>query len=162
MLHVYFRHRFTSTGYSSIDRLFRLILYVALMSWAGAVCYSRYDDILQNSKNRIESHFTSARLYLTYHSAAQVIWGASVGIIFGLITYVVTELIPSRRPQSFLGRLRITLLSSRISVWMRIRDGWAIWADGGREDEWQAWNRRWRTRFLDVDKLKSDELKKRT
>lgn len=40
--HLYFRHRFASTGFPIIDRLFRATVYLALLLWTGAVAYSRY------------------------------------------------------------------------------------------------------------------------
>ena len=35
------------------------------------------------------------------------------------------------------------LLDHPIIVWLQIRDGWAIWVDGGREDEWMRWRGLW-------------------
>lgn len=41
MCHLYFRHRFSSTGYSFLDFLWRMTVYVALLGWSGLVAYSR-------------------------------------------------------------------------------------------------------------------------
>jgi len=123
VMHLFFRHRFPSTGYRILDRLRSAIIYAVLISWAGAVCYSRF--------------------HLTYHTRAQILWGVSVGVCFGTFTYVAAELIPARRPGSLLGRLRTALLSTEICSWLRLRDGWAVWDDGGREAEWIAWRARW-------------------
>lgn len=65
----------------------------------------------------------------------------------------MTELIPSRWPNSALGKLRIAIISNPMSAWLRIRDGWAVWEDGGMEDAWQSWNLKWRAQFLQ-DKYK--------
>lgn len=41
MCHLYFRHRFSSTGYSFLDFLWRMTVYAALLGWSGLVAYSR-------------------------------------------------------------------------------------------------------------------------
>ncbi|TFY73163.1 hypothetical protein EWM64_g10848, partial [Hericium alpestre] len=121
VLHLWFRHRFVSTGYWIVDKLFQLLIHAALIGWAAVVAYSRF--------------------YLAYHSPAQVLWGVSIGVVFGVVFYLVAELIPTRRPQSVLGRARMLLLTNPVSTWLRIRDGWLVWADGGVEEQWQAWRR---------------------
>jgi len=123
ILHLYFRHRFATTGYWIVDKLWRIALYLALILWAGSVCYSR--------------------LFLTYHTPNQILWGAGVGVCFGILHYTVTELIPARFPQTVFGRFRKALLLHPLSTFFRLKDGWAVWEDGGREEEWQAWRRRW-------------------
>jgi dolichyldiphosphatase len=40
--HVYFRHRFTGTGNTFLDRAFRTTVYLGLAAWAAIVAYSRY------------------------------------------------------------------------------------------------------------------------
>jgi len=62
------------------------------------------------------------------------------------MTYSVVELIPTKYPESLLGQLKESLLDSRIAQYIRLRDGWAIWEDGGREDEWQRWKAQWERR----------------
>jgi len=123
ILHLHFRHRFVSTGNWFVDKLFRLSLHAAFISWAGTVAYSRY--------------------YLSYHSAVQVLWGISIGIVFGAAFYTMTELIPTQLPDSHLGRFRIFLLDNPISTWFRIRDGWAVWPDSGTENQWHLWRTEW-------------------
>jgi hypothetical protein len=44
-------------------------------------------------------------------------------------------------PRAFLGRIRTWILTNEVSTWFRLRDGWLIWDDAGRELEWQAWRR---------------------
>lgn len=126
MMHLYFRHRFMKSGSWILDQFFRLLVYFGLVLWAGLVCYSRF--------------------HLTYHTPPQILWGAFVGTIFGIMTYSVVELIPTKYPESLLGQLKESLLDSRIAQYIRLRDGWAIWEDGGREDEWQRWKAQWERR----------------
>lgn len=123
MMHLYFKHRFTSTGSWIVDQLFRLLVYFGLAFWASLVCYSRY--------------------HLTYHTAPQVFYGLSIGICFGISSYLLVELIPSRYPESSLGQLKECLLDSQLARFVRLRDGWAIWEDAGREHEWTRWRSQW-------------------
>ena len=44
--HLYLRHRFSSTGYTFLDRLWRVVVYVGVLAWAGLVAYSRYASLL--------------------------------------------------------------------------------------------------------------------
>ena len=44
--HLYIRHRFSSTGYTFLDRLWRMVVYVGVLTWAGLVAYSRYASLL--------------------------------------------------------------------------------------------------------------------
>ncbi|KAG6918964.1 hypothetical protein DXG01_010203 [Tephrocybe rancida] len=124
--HMYFRHRFATTGYFLIDQLWRVVVYFGLIAWPSSVAYSRY--------------------YLGYHSTNQVLWGVGIGISFGTSLYVVAELIPQRRPQSIMGNLKRSFISHPIPQWLQIRDGWAVWADGGREGEWVRWKTEWEKR----------------
>ncbi|KAH9995435.1 PAP2-domain-containing protein [Russula compacta] len=126
ILHLHFRHNFAPSGFWIVDKAFRPSVYFALIAWTGIVAYSRY--------------------HLSYHSVSQILWGLSIGITFGISFYLVTELIPIRRPNSLFGRVRTALFINPISVWLRIRDGWAVWPDGGWEDQWELWNREWRRR----------------
>ncbi|KAH9479346.1 Putative dolichyldiphosphatase [Psilocybe cubensis] len=121
--HLYSRHRFSSTGSKIVDFIWRMVVYAALLGWAGLVAYSRY--------------------YLGYHSAHQIIWGLAIGFVLGSTVYILSEAIPTRYPNSWLGRLKASILDNPIVVWLQIRDGWAIWADGGREGEWVRWRREW-------------------
>ncbi|KAI0046977.1 PAP2-domain-containing protein [Auriscalpium vulgare] len=123
VLHLHFRHRFVSMGSTAVDRLFRLTLHAAFISWAGVVAYSRY--------------------HLAYHSPYQVLWGVGLGVLFAVVFYLATELVPTRRPASVLGRIRLFLLSNPVSVWLRVRDGWAVWPDSGTEQQWYAWHTEW-------------------
>jgi dolichyldiphosphatase len=122
--HLYFRQRFTTgTGNRPLDSLGRPVLYSGILLWAVSVAYSRY--------------------YLQYHTPRQILWGFFIGVLFGLCTYVTTELIPTRRPYSTLGKVRRWVLVNRLSVWLEIRDGWAVWGDAGRAEEWKRWRDRW-------------------
>lgn len=66
-------------------------------------------------------------------------WGVGLGVLFGAVFYAVTELIPSQKPQSLLGKLRTFILDNPISIWLRLRDGWLVYDDAGREQEWKEW-----------------------
>ncbi|KAJ7224141.1 hypothetical protein GGX14DRAFT_648651 [Mycena pura] len=123
ILHLYFRHRFASTGYSILDSAWRVAVYSALMAWAAIVAYSRY--------------------YLRYHSILQILWGLAIGMALGITVYAFCELIPRRRPNSIFGALKSYIVENPLSTWLQIRDGWGIWADGGREDEWLRWRKEW-------------------
>lgn len=142
ILHLYFRHRFVSTGYYIVDVAWLLLLHLALIGWAGVVAYSRYVNPYHLSIRILTYHLNivvTFRLYLTYHSPPQVLWGVSLGIAFGVSWYSATELIPTRMPDSSIGKLRSYALDHPISQWFRLRDGWLVWPDGGVEEHWQAW-----------------------
>ncbi|KAL1726222.1 hypothetical protein EV714DRAFT_219747 [Schizophyllum commune] len=121
--HLYFRHRFASTGSAALDKAFRLFVYAAIAFVSGAVAYSRY--------------------YLRYHSARQVLWGFSIGVALGTALYALAVHIPRRRPKSILGRFKTWLIANPVSTWCQMRDGWAVWPDAGRETEWKRWREQW-------------------
>jgi len=133
IFHIYFRQKFATTGFWVIDQAWRMIIYLGLATWAGTVAYSR--------------------LYLSYHTSHQIIWGFLIGIGFGTSFYIATELIPRNRPLSILGQIRSFELSNPISEWFRVRDGWMVWRDGGREEDWKRWK-------LAVDKKRAMDSKK--
>ncbi|KAF5379324.1 hypothetical protein D9757_007613 [Collybiopsis confluens] len=121
--HLYFRHRFSSTGLPFIDQAWRYIVYTGVSAWGLAVAYSRY--------------------YLQYHTPHQIFWGYGIGVLCGATCYAVFELIPRRRPSSILGRFKVFLVGNPVSTWLQIRDGWNVWPDGGREGEWKRWRVEW-------------------
>ncbi|KAF7370501.1 acidPPc domain-containing protein [Mycena sanguinolenta] len=128
ILHLYFRHRFSTTGSQILDQAWRATIYVALMSWALAVAYSRF--------------------YLRYHSIAQILWGLGIGAFLGISFYTVCELLPRRRPKSIFYAVKTCLVQNPVSTWLQIRDGWDVWADGGREAEWLRWRAEWDRRQI--------------
>ncbi|KAJ3735004.1 PAP2-domain-containing protein [Lentinula guzmanii] len=131
--HLYFRHRFGSTGSSFLDQTWRIIVYVAVSAWGLSVAYSRY--------------------HLQYHTPYQILWGYGIGVVCGAACYGCFELIPRLRPNSPLGQLKAFLVSNPISTWLQIRDGWAIWPDGGREGDWKRWKAEWdRQRVASTEK----------
>ncbi|KAJ3984539.1 PAP2-domain-containing protein [Lentinula detonsa] len=131
--HLYFRHRFGSTGSSFLDQAWRIIVYVAVSAWGLSVAYSRY--------------------HLQYHTPYQILWGYGIGVVCGAACYGCFELIPRLRPNSPLGQLKAFLVSNPISTWLQIRDGWAIWPDGGREGDWKRWKAEWdRQRVASTEK----------
>lgn len=123
IIHLWFRHRFSPSGYPILDLLFRGLVYSALVTWTAVVCYSR--------------------LHLTYHNETQILWGVGVGIAFGALTYRAVELVPRKYPNSLLGQLRVFLVGNPVSTWLEIKDGWAVHEDGGRATEWRAWRIQW-------------------
>ncbi|KAJ7334252.1 hypothetical protein DFH08DRAFT_880627 [Mycena albidolilacea] len=123
MLHLYFRHRFSTTGSRIVDQAWRIAIYLALLLWALVVAYSRF--------------------YLRYHSVAQILWGLGIGVALGVSFYTVCELSPRRRPKSIFGVLKSFIVGNPVSTWLQIRDGWDVWADGGREAEWLRWRAEW-------------------
>jgi len=123
VLHFTFRHSLVSTGSRSVDALRRATLYVVLVTLAGAVAYSRY--------------------HLSYHTAPQVLWGVGLGVAFALVWYSLLELLPLWYPRSVLGQMKTAVLANPLCAWFRLRDGWAIWEDGGNEAQWLRWRDEW-------------------
>jgi dolichyldiphosphatase len=66
--------------------------------------------------------------------------GYGIGVIFGITYYLVTE---PARSTSRAARLRTALLDSSIAQYWRIRDGWAVYQDGGVEEEWVIWRKKY-------------------
>ncbi|KAF9447725.1 PAP2-domain-containing protein [Macrolepiota fuliginosa MF-IS2] len=128
--HLFFKHRFASTGSKIFDQLWRLVVYAGLLAWAGVVAYSRH--------------------HLGYHSWYQIIWGLGIGSVLGISLYLAVDLIPTKFPTSLLGHIKRFVLDHPLSRWLQIRDGWEIWADGGREDEWLRWRAEWEKRQRSV------------
>jgi len=121
LLHLTFRHKFVSYGpeLKLINTLQRTLLYFTIMSWAAGVCFSRY--------------------YLAYHTPPQVLAGYSIGLVLAIVHYFATE--PTSPTSSCYWRTR--LLDSSLAQYLRIRDGWAVYTDGGAEEEYFAWRRKW-------------------
>jgi dolichyldiphosphatase len=143
MCHLYFRHRFTSTGYRIIDFMWRILLYLCFSSLAGAVAYSRYLFYVFHLVQCAHHRLNLARFYLAYHSLHQITWGFLIGVALGVSFYIIVELLPMRRPSSVFGRTRVWLMQNQLSTWLELRDGWSVWHDGGREEEWRNWRSKW-------------------
>jgi len=43
ILHFHFRHTFPKSGSWILDKVFRALVYLALITWAVTVAYSRYE-----------------------------------------------------------------------------------------------------------------------
>lgn len=86
---------------------------------------------------------TCLRYFLNYHTPHQIIWGLIAGVVFGAVYFGATEYIPDVYPLSILGRARRSILQSTPFTWCRIKDGWAVWKDGGHEAEYQRWRNLW-------------------
>lgn len=84
----------------------------------------------------------------------QISWGLGIGAFLGTSLYALAEYIPRHYPQSALGAVKIFLLDNPVSSWFQIRDGWAVWADGGREGEWIRWKTEWEKQRRVRDDLK--------
>lgn len=95
------------------------------------------------------------RYYLNYHTPPQIIWGYGIGLVLGSIHYLITELWPTRRPDSPTGRLRRWVLSSTPATWLRLKDGWAVWDDGGHGDTYQRWKVEWGAQGIGSGRVKS-------
>lgn len=142
LCHLYFRHRFPSTGYPNVDRAWRFLVYTLLLAWTSLVAYSRYLLItLPCALSLTQSPLL--RYYLGYHNVNQISWGLGIGAALGVPLYLLSTAIPAWYPLSALGRLKRAILAHPITTWLEVRDGWAIWADGGREEEWRRWRREW-------------------
>jgi len=96
--------------------------------------------------------------YLGYHSPYQILWGLAIGAGLGVSLYLLTEAIPTRYPASPLGRMKTAILNNPVVVWLQLRDGWAVWADGGREGDWL----RWRKQFEAQQKSQNWEAKQKS
>jgi len=131
--HLTFRHRFATTGTWMLDCMWKATVYSGVILWSALVATSRY--------------------YLSYHTVPQVLWGLVIGVAFGAAYYATFELIPVRYPDSLLGQARGLLLSNPVSTWFRLRDGWAVWDDGGVEVQWHEWREEW-------DRRRSARLRK--
>ncbi|KAG7444974.1 PAP2-domain-containing protein [Guyanagaster necrorhizus] len=133
--HLYFQHKFGTTGYTLLDFTWRVLVYFAICSWALLVAYSRYA--------------------LGYHNAHQILWGFGIGVFFAIMLFVASQILPRRQPSSIFGKLKIFLLANPVSTWFQIRDGWDVWADGGREHEWLRWRKEWDSKRRRHDKKQS-------
>jgi dolichyldiphosphatase len=153
--HIYFRHRFGSTGFKILDQLTRLAVYFAIIGLAGTVCYSRL--VLKNFMSRVDlrDRKTIHRYYLNYHTPPQILWGYGIGLVLGSAHYFVTELWPTHQPDSSIGRLRRWILSSTPATWLGLKDGWAVWDDGGHGDTYQRWRLEWDAKGTRSSRLKS-------
>jgi dolichyldiphosphatase len=83
------------------------------------------------------------RHHLEYHDWHQISWGLCIGSSLGFSMYLVCEFIPTRYPTSYLSQVKMFALDNPVSTWLQIRDGWAVWSDGGREVEWRHWRAEW-------------------
>ncbi|CAK5283158.1 unnamed protein product, partial [Mycena citricolor] len=128
MLHLHTRHRFASSGNRLLDNAWRFVVYTGILAWALAVAYSRY--------------------HLQYHSVPQILWGLGIGAFLGVFVYTCSEWVPRHWPESTLGQIKVFLLENPVCTWLQLRDGWDVWADGGRETEWLRWRSEWERRRL--------------
>lgn len=102
------------------------------------------DELYPNTRNRY---------HLGYHNLHQISWGLAIGSSTGVGLYLVSWLLPTWYPNSIFGRAKRQFINHPIITWLQIRDGWAIWPDGGRADEWQRWRIEWEKNETDKKKL---------
>ncbi|KAH7093927.1 PAP2-domain-containing protein [Auriculariales sp. MPI-PUGE-AT-0066] len=108
----------------AIESLRGPIVAIGTTAWAVTVCYSR--------------------LHLAYHSVDQVAWGVIIGIVLGASCTVFAhcrDCFPS-------------IASHPLAVYFRLRDSWDIWGDGGNEDAYWMWRRKWDVK-LSATKVKN-------
>lgn len=142
LLHLHLRHKFTSTGNAIVDVAWSLTVRMAVLGLALIVCYSRYEySLLQGSFLTC-----SCRFYLGYHTVDQIVWGFLIGTCVGSVYYYITEYLPFFHPNSHLGGLRRRFLNSPVFTWLRVKDGWAVWQDGGHEEIYQHWRHLWESK----------------
>ena len=161
-LHFSLRHRWVSTGSTVLDYARDVLLFAFILSWSAAVAFSRYVPLRSHAALRSPFMPTGIpsslrRYYLSYHTIPQVLWGFGIGVMFGSTYYTLVELIPTRRPNSLLGRLRTALLTNSVSTWFRLRDGWAVWPDAGTDAQYATWRAEWdRQRLASAAKAKKE------
>jgi dolichyldiphosphatase len=126
-----------------LDQLWRIVVYLAILAWAGGVAYSRYIFCICPGIAPVDD---LVRYHLGYHTPHQIVWGFGIGVLFGTILYAAAELLPSAFPNSPLGQVKEFLLDNPVSRFVELRDGWAVYADGGRHEEWVRWRKQWDTR----------------
>jgi len=69
---------------------------------------------------------------------SQVVVGYLFGAVWGVFYYYLIES-GNRRTVGF----RSTVLDSAFARWWRVRDGWAVYHDGGIEEEYIIWRSLW-------------------
>ena len=80
------------------------------------------------------------RFHLSYHSAAQIYAGLSIGLVFGAAYYYLFEVLPrSWRPGGLFASARHFYYTNSVSRALRLRDSWSVWKDGGVDSEYHAW-----------------------
>lgn len=141
--HLYFRHRFISTGYRIVDVAWRATIYLAIVSWAALVAYSRSVNFIVWF---VCTYSLPLRYHLGYHNDYQILWGIGIGVVLGVSLYVVAQLLPQRYPRSIFGQTKDFIISNPISTFLQLRDGWDVWGDGGRGEEWAHWRAEWDAR----------------
>ncbi|TFK60238.1 PAP2-domain-containing protein [Pluteus cervinus] len=123
LTHIYFRHRFTPTGTPILDKLLHISVPAVLLLWTSGVAYSRY--------------------HLSYHTPIQIISGLLIGSLLAIITYTLSYILPTKYPGSPLGQIYFYILDNPLSQFVGLRDGWAIWRDSGKCEEWVRWRDEW-------------------
>jgi len=112
-----------------------------------AFCSGRVLSHIQGLCSTIDrkscSSSNACRYYLGYHNAHQIYWGLGIGTTLGVSLYFTLSIIPTCYPNSIFGKVKKAILNNPVSIFLQIRDGWSIWADGGRSEEWQRWRREW-------------------
>jgi len=131
ILHIFIKHSFVSHGsrVAVPDKIQKLAISFVVWLWALGVCYSRY--------------------FLSYHTPEQVLAGYLFGVAWGLIYFFLIESSNTRTTV-----LRRDVLDSSFARWWMIKDGWAVYRDGGIEEEYNAWRSLWERSQGDCKKTK--------
>lgn len=123
------------------------LIYFGGQQSTVAFCSGRVSLLIQGLSIAIDrtlcSSSNACRYYLGYHNANQICWGLGIGTTLGVSLYFALSIIPTCYPDSIFGKVKKTILNSPVSIFLQIRDGWSVWADGGRSEEWQRWRREW-------------------
>jgi len=122
ILHLILKHSFPSCGLGSrlsmSNGVQKLGVSFGVWLWAVSVCYSRH--------------------FLSYHTSKQVVAGYLFGVVWGLFYHYLVE---SANKQTM--EMRRAILDSTFARCWRIRDGWAVYHDGGIEEEYIIWRSLW-------------------
>jgi len=96
---------------------------------------------------------------LGYHTVPQIGWGFVVGLAFGTFWYLFTEHLPHSNPQSLVAQLRRYFLRSSLAAWLRIVDKWAVWPDGGHDEQYLTWKALWEMKQHGYQRKNTSRLK---
>ncbi len=140
ILHLILKHSFPSCGLGSrlsmSNGIQKLGVSFGVWLWAVSVCYSRW--VLLHVQWSVLTKGSCSRYFLSYHTSKQVVAGYLFGVVWGLFYHYLVE---SANKQTM--EMRRAILDSTFARCWRIRDGWAVYHDGGIEEEYTIWRSLW-------------------